>query len=219
MYQNAFTREEDPRALLSLMRLYPLATITGRGPDGWASAQIPLLAHIRKDGSWKLEGHVHREADHRQAWIRSPEVLVQFHGPQAYISSSWYRSPGRAATWNFIQIQGEGTMHFLDKEGTRALLERQVRFFESGQQNPGSLEDLSAEYLKAHLPLIEGIEIHGKSFRTCFKLSRNESPEDIARIIAHLRKSSRHSDREMADWMERYPKKMDRDQRDWSEWA
>lgn len=216
MYQNAYTREENPAVLLDFLNQYPLATIVGKGASGWVAAQIPLLVQASDQGPWKLEGHLYRGADHFLAWRENPEVMVLFQGPQAYLSHRLRQDQGRAATWNFIQVQGDGKMHFLEEEATASLLARQIRHFESAQAQPGSPEDLPQEYWTKQLPHIVGIEIEWTRIRACFKLSLEESPKDFERMVRSLESSPRGADREMAEWMRKRRTLIDSQRKDQS---
>lgn len=82
--------------LLGGLRAADLITPT---PDGVYATFLPLL-HVRSDNGYgRLLGHVARRNDH---WRLEPagESLVIAHGPDAYITPSWYatkETTGRVA--------------------------------------------------------------------------------------------------------------------------
>ncbi len=203
MYISKSTTESDPAVLRAFIEKYPLASITGKGESKWVASLIPLLLQSEAKEEWILEGHLHLQAEHTKVWRQFPEVFVQFLGPQAYISNGWYPDPGRAATWNYVTIQGAGKIEFKDPTETFAILRRQIEQFEKNLPNPQRIEDLPQAYIEAMLPQIVGITITIRldSLQSCFKLSRDESEEPFTRILEGLRERGHYGDLEMAQCM------------------
>lgn len=73
-----------------LISTYPLATLITRSDNGINANHIPFV--LRKvPGSWgKLQGHVPRANPVVAELQGGNEVLAIFHGPNGYISPSWY---------------------------------------------------------------------------------------------------------------------------------
>src|SRR5690606_35941554 len=103
-----------------------------------------------------------------------------------YISNSWYHEKQRAATWNYMTVQWEGTMQFTKAPETLSILKGQVDYFERNQKRPQSLEDLPSDYLEAHIHQITGIRITMNRVRACFKLSILEPESEFKNIIQKL---------------------------------
>jgi transcriptional regulator len=98
--------DEQVRGLLSHIRAADLVTST---PRGMLATYLPLLYDPDAGEHGALLGHVARNNDQ---W-REPatgESLVIVHGPDAYVTPSWYASKaehGRVVpTWNYVTPRG-----------------------------------------------------------------------------------------------------------------
>ena len=49
-------------------------------------------------------------------------LQMSFLGPDAYVSPDWYETPGRVPTWNYLAVEGGGTVRRLDNDELRQLL-------------------------------------------------------------------------------------------------
>src|ERR1700733_9592580 len=104
MYLPTVFREERLETLHSLIRAHPLATLITAGADGLNANLVPFtLIDLGEKGT--LQAHVARANDQVAALQSGAETLVIFHGPEAYITPSWYASKkehGRVVpTWNY----------------------------------------------------------------------------------------------------------------------
>ena len=95
MYLPKHFEQPDRDALIALMRERPLATLVIATPDGPTADLIPLEFAPHDGEHGMLRGHVARANPLWQLAAGQP-VLAVFHGPQAYVSPSWY--PSKAAT-------------------------------------------------------------------------------------------------------------------------
>jgi len=152
---------------------------------GLVATPLPMLY----DGD-ALLGHVARNNPH---W-RGPftgESMVIAHGPEAYISPSWYatkREHGRVVpTWNYLiaHVYGELVVHD-DVAWLRSLVTRLTERHEAGRPHPWAVTDAPPAYIEGQLRAIVGVELRISRIEAKAKLSQNRPPADRAGVIAGL---------------------------------
>ena len=119
-------------------------------------------------------------------------ALAIVHGPQAYVSPSWYPSTARhgkmVPTWNYISVHFTGplTVH-RDAEWLRDLVGRLTSRHEDGRPAPWHVADAPREFIDSQLRAIVGIELTITTVEAKEKLSQNRNDEDRAGALAGLR--------------------------------
>lgn len=190
MYLPKHMRADDSEtaSLLAGLRAADLVTATSQGPF---VTFLPLIHDPREGGFGSLLGHVARKNDH---WRLEPvgESVVVAHGPDAYITPSWYRSKqehGRVVpTWAYItaHIHGELIIH-----DDPVWLEWVVRLLtdkhEGERAEPWSVSDAPREYIERMLKAIVGIELRISAIEAKAKLEQGEPAADIDGVVAGLR--------------------------------
>ena len=96
----------DPATLQALVRTQPLATLVIAHDGALHANHIPLFLDPHQGPHGTLLGHVARA---NGVWPLLPQQAVAvFHGPQAYISPSWYPSKAvdgkQVPTWNYAAV-------------------------------------------------------------------------------------------------------------------
>jgi transcriptional regulator len=183
--------EETRREVLhALMRDHPLATLVAHGAGGLAAHHLPLhfASGIAPLGA--LQGHVAR-ANPLWQQAADAEVLVIFHGPQAYVTPSWYptkREHGRAVpTWNYAVVHARGRLRAIDDPAwLRGQLETLVGHHEAGFAEPWRIADAPPDYIERMLSAIVGIEIAITGLQGKWKASQNQPPANRAGVVAGL---------------------------------
>lgn len=192
MYCPAHFVEARPEALHALMREYPLATLVTVGDKGPNADHLPLLLATTTDGSVVLHGHVARA---NPIWQSVPDgslVLAVFHGPDAYITPSWYptkQEHGKAVpTWNYATVHVRGTLRFIhDADWLRAQVDALTQAQESAFAEPWAVSDAPADYVEKMLAAIVGVEIAVISFEGKWKTSQNQPEGNRQGAAAGLR--------------------------------
>jgi transcriptional regulator len=120
------------------------------------------------------------------------EALVIVHGPQAYVSPSWYESKARhgrvVPTWNYETVHLAGKVTFQhDQEWKRGLVTRLTRLHEGTRDHPWAVSDAPPEYIDGQLRAIVGVELVITSIEAKQKLSQNRSELDRLGVVAGLR--------------------------------
>ena len=131
-----------------------------------------------------LSCHVARANPQWRHLASGADVLVMFQGPHAYISPTWYVTPG-VPTWDYAAVHVYGSARAIDDvSAAKRHVERLAARYERGNQPPWA-----PEFDERKLRGIVGIEIRIKEIQGKFKVSQNRPAEDRARVAAELRAS------------------------------
>lgn len=203
MYLPSHFEEARSEVLHALMREHPFATLVSQGANGLTANHLPL--HLSTEGSplGVLQGHVARANPLRQDAADS-EALVIFHGPQAYVTPSWYatkREHGKAVpTWNYVVVHARGRLRFIDDPAwLRPQLETLVAQHEAGFAEPWQIADAPPDYIDSMLAAIVGIEITIADLTGKWKISQNQPAINRAGVVAGLRELGTDEAAAMAD--------------------
>lgn len=203
MYAPAHFEEARGPVLHALMREHPLATLIAHGETGLTADHLPLHFAPEVGSQGALQGHVARA---NPLWQLRPEadVLVIFHGAQAYVSPSWYatkREHGKAVpTWNYVVAQARGRLRAIDDPSwLRRQLETLVARHEAGLAEPWGIADAPPDYIEKMLAAIVGIEIVINELKGKWKVSQNQPPANRAGVVAGLRQQGTAEGLRMAE--------------------
>ena len=182
MYLPAHFAQHDTAALHALMAAHPLATLVTPGPDGTTADLVPLHRHTTPTGATELRGHVAR-ANPLWRQAHGQPVLALFHGPQAYVTPSWYASKPRhgkvVPTWNYTVVQARGTLHAVDDAPwLRELVGLLTDTHEAPRPQPWAVDDAPADYVQQMLRAIVGIRIEVAELLGKWKVSQNRDEAD-----------------------------------------
>ena len=114
---------EEPRTevMHELMRARPLATLVTLTSNGLNANHIPLHLVDTPAPFGTLRGHVARANPLWSDFAKDVEVLAIFHGPDSYITPSWYatkQETGKVVpTWNYAVVHAYGTLRIVDDAG------------------------------------------------------------------------------------------------------
>ncbi|WP_280539014.1 FMN-binding negative transcriptional regulator [Chromohalobacter sp. 11-W] len=209
MYQPSQFRLDGRDECRRIIEAAPFATLVTRDASGELSADhLPLLLAPAEDecASDILLGHIAR-ANPLVRELESPldgiEALVIFHGPQAYITPSWYpakREHGKVVpTWNYQVVHAHGRLRLIDDphwlvETVTALTER----FEGKRERPWRVEDAPDDYIAAMCRAIVGIEITVDRLEGKRKASQHKPVEERQAIYGGLRDEYGYSEGDAA---------------------
>lgn len=185
MYVPQAFDERDAQRVAQLIGQVGLGMLVSTLDDRPYASHLPMLFEPQAGGHGRLLGHLARANPHYRALAEAPEVLVIFQGPHAYVSPSWYQSPG-VPTWNYAVVHLYGRVRlFEEPDVLRALLDRQTRVYEGGPL-PAGTPQLPPERREALLGQIAGFEIAISEVQAKFKLSQNRPVADRAGVMAAL---------------------------------
>jgi transcriptional regulator len=159
-------------------------------PHGLVGTFLPVLYEPADDSYGSIVAHVSR---HNDQW-RLPvigDALMVLHGPDAYISPSWYPSKavdGRVVpTWNYVtaHVYGRLAVHD-DPAWVESLVRRLTDKHEKTRPAPWSVNDAPARYVTAQLRAIVGLEVVISRVEVKAKWSQNRSDADVNGVIEGL---------------------------------
>jgi transcriptional regulator len=200
MYIPEHFKETNPARISALIAGHPFGMLV-TAPEG-----VPFVSHLpflfeRSAGSQgKLLGHMARANPQWQHFSTGSEVLAVFQGPHAYVSPSWYSSPG-VPTWNYAVVHLRGKPRLIAGEAElEALLEKLTRVHESPMPSPWEPK-LTGERRAKLLDMIVGFEIEVTHIQGKFKLSQNRPLEDQQNVVKALSLSNNQTDTAVAELM------------------
>lgn len=200
------THFDQPRieVLHELIRARPLATLVTLSAGGLVANHIPLLLAADAGALGTLRGHVARSNPIWSDFAKDVEVLAIFHGPDAYITPSWYPTKAETGkvvpTWNYAVAHAYGALRAIDDAAwLRAHLETLTAHHEAAFPAPWHLSDAPREFAEKLIGAVIGIEIVVARLSGKWKLSQNQPPQNRAGVIRGLRASGSAESLAMAE--------------------
>jgi transcriptional regulator len=180
----------EPAALHALVRAQPLATLVISHEGSMHVNHVPLYLDPTRGPHGTLVGHVGR-ANGVLPLLPQTAVAV-FHGPQAYVSPSWYPSKlvdGKGVpTWNYATVHAHGSLGVVDDEARlREILHMLTNEHEAHRPAPWRMEDSPPDYLDKVLRAIVGVELAVERWEGVWKISQNRADADRAGVVQGLR--------------------------------
>jgi transcriptional regulator len=171
----------------------------------------PFISHLpvlyrRQDSQIELSGHWSRANPQSRHGGRALAII---HGPQAYVSPSWYldkESAARVPTWNYAVAHLAGELQSFDDEAALgALVAGLTRQHESRAGSDWAYDHGRAE-LRSQLKGITGFRMAITSVQLKFKLNQNHPIGNRMSVAAHLEQQPGPSSHDVAALMrERLP--------------
>jgi transcriptional regulator len=160
---------------------------------------LPFMYDPERGPKGVLIAHMARVNPHWRGFARSPEVMVIFQGPHAYVSPSWYANAPAVPTWNYLAVHAYGRPVIIEGEAEkRAMFDRLVGENEAAFETPWALrgaEDFFAKMSQATV----AFEIEVSRFDAKAKLGQNRKAEDRMGVIKGLRATDNPTARALAD--------------------
>jgi transcriptional regulator len=142
-------------------------------------------------GHGRLLGHIALQNPQWSTAIADIPGLAIVHGPQAYISPSWYQSTkehGRTVpTWNYTTVHFSGKLTFhQDADWLRDVVTRLTERYEDGRPGRWWVSDAPEKFIEGQLRAIVGVEMAIDQIEAKNKLSQNRTEQDRANVIVAL---------------------------------
>jgi transcriptional regulator len=185
MYLPDHFHEDDSEHLAAFLGEAPFGMLVSVTDGAPFASHLPFLLQRGDSPHGRLLGHMARANPQWRHFAAGGEALVVFQGPHAYVSPSWYASPG-VPTWNYLAVHARGPIRLIeDADALGALIERQTRVQES-RFTPAWQPNLSGERRTRLLGMIVGFELEITELQCKFKLSQNRPLEDRQQVAAQL---------------------------------
>lgn len=191
MYIPRHFEQPDVETMHALLRAHPLATLVTQRDGGLYANHIPLHLVSSVGPYGVLQGHVARANPILQDFNGQGDVLAVFHGPQGYISPSWYatkQDTGKVVpTWNYVVVHAHGLVSVVDDaHWLRAQLDALTRQNEATFAHPWDVSDAPVEYTDKMIGNIVGFELVITRLSGKWKVSQNQPPKNRASVIEGL---------------------------------
>lgn len=175
-----------------LIRARPLATLVTLSSNGLNANHIPLHLSESPAPFGTLQGHVARVNPILRDLENNIEVLAVFHGPDTYITPSWYatkKETGKVVpTWNYAVVHAYGYVRVVDDVSwLRAHLEALTAKNESSFSEPWAVSDAPHEYTEKLIGNIVGFEMVISRLSGKWKVSQNQPQQNQASVTAGLK--------------------------------
>jgi transcriptional regulator len=206
MYLPAYFQESRTDVLHALMRARPLATLVTLSESGLAANHLPLETLAEPLPHGVLRGHIARANPLWREYRADSDALAIFHGPQAYISPSFYPAKQETGevvpTWDYAVVHARGTLRFVqDSAWLRGLVSRLTGAHEASRQIPWKIDDAPEPYIERMLSLIVGFEFSIASLTGKWKLSQNHPIANRRGVMQGLRDAADAESRQVADML------------------
>ncbi len=196
---------EEPRieVMHELMRARPLSTLVMLTSNGLEANHIPLHLSDTPAPFGTLRGHFARANPLWSDYSKDIEVLAIFHGPDSYITPSWYATKPETGkvvpTWNFAVVHAYGTLRVIDDAAwVRAQLETLTTHHEAGFAHPWAVSDAPVEFTERLIANLVGIEIVITKLTGKWKVNQNQPAQNQASVIEGLNNSGLRDAAQMA---------------------
>lgn len=206
MYQPHHHREARLDLQHALIRAHPLGTLVTIGAEGLVANPVPFLLDDLSGPLGLLRAHVARANPLWRDHDPSVAALVIFHGPQAYVTPSWYatkRESGKVVpTWNYVTVHAYGRMAVVeDRSWLLAQITALTKDMEKNRAEPWFVTDAPEPFIEATLDQIVGLEIPIDRIEGKWKLSQNRPRADRDGVISGLFASPNPEHQAMAKLM------------------
>ena len=186
MYVPEQFKVRDDGEIQAFMEKYDFATVVSSPPTGLLATHVPVV--IRRDErGLVIVGHFARANPHWKIMNGAAESLAIFHGPQSYVSPTWYANAPAVPTWNYAVVHAYGKPTFRDdRDFLEVVLRNLVDKYEKGRTAPWRIEDQPSDFHESMLARIVGFEMPVLKIEAKFKLGQNRRVEDRAGTIEGL---------------------------------
>ncbi|EIC30323.1 FMN-binding negative transcriptional regulator [Methylomicrobium album] len=194
MYIPKQFEESRVEVMHELIHAYPLATLITHSSDGLNANHIPLYLSESPAPSGTLQGHIARANPLLGEIAEGIEALAIFHGPDSYITPSWYttkKETGKVVpTWNYAVVHAYGVLRIVDNASwLRAQLNALTDHNEASFPERWAVSDAPPDYIEKIMAAIVGVEMVITKLLGKWKVSQNQPTQNQASVISGLRAS------------------------------
>ncbi len=192
MYLPKHFEETSIEVRHELIRAQPLATLITLSSVGINANHIPFVLSESPEPYGKLQAHVPRANSLVSDLVEGTEALAIFHGPNAYITPSWYatkQETGKVVpTWNYSVVHAYGQLQiFDDPSWVRRQVEALTDENESKFPNPWKVTDAPSAFTDRLIKGLVGIEIVITRIQGKTKASQNQSDANRVGVVDGLK--------------------------------
>lgn len=192
MYIPAHFREDRIDVLHEAIRSAGPATLISHTADGLFASHAPMVLQTDPPPYGTLIGHLAKANPHLRAADPAVETLVIFHGPNGYITPSYYPTKHTNAkvvpTWNYVAIHAYGTLEPVeDPAELLEIVTDLTRAHEAPRAAAWAVSDAPDDFIQGMLRGITGFRLRITRLEGKFKLSQNRPAADQQGVVEGLR--------------------------------
>ena len=185
MYIPRYYKIDNIEDVKSFIDKYGFAVLVSQFEGKPWATHIPLLLVRDENDRDILFGHISKANSQWKDFDKNEEILAIFYGPHAYVSSSWYDHEN-VPTWNYVAVHVYGKIQIIEGDSLKRHLGKLVDKYESGMDNPVSVNKMSKEFVEREMRGIVGFEIVITEIQAAMKLSQNRDDKNFGRVITGL---------------------------------
>jgi transcriptional regulator len=191
MYIPPHFKEDRIPVLHDAIRAAGPATLVSMTAGGLFASHAPLMLDASAGPYGSLIGHLAKANPHVAIADKAVETLVIFHGPNGYITQSYYAAKqehGKVVpTWNYVAIHAYGTLEaFDDRDRLMDVVTRLTVLHEAPRAAPWAVSDAPADFVEGMLRGIVGISLRITRLEGKVKMSQNRPAADQTGVIGGL---------------------------------
>lgn len=191
-------RSEDKELMKKIINENAFALLISDKEKLLATHSMFLLNETEEN--FYLETHISKANFQAKVLKDGDEVLCDFLGANAYISSSWYEKTN-VSTWNYEAVQIRGKVHLMNDEELYQHLDKLTFKYEKGQKCPMFVKNMGEDLVRREMKGAFGIKIIPTEIFIAYKLSQNRNEKDFKNIISELSRSDNENSRKTAEEM------------------
>ncbi|AZA48373.1 FMN-binding negative transcriptional regulator [Chryseobacterium carnipullorum] len=180
-------RSEDYNLMREIIRENAFALLISSGERIRATHSMMMLNEDDPENIY-VETHISRANPQAKTLRDGDEVLCDFLGAHAYISSSWYDHMN-VSTWNYEAVQIQGKVELMNHDELYRHLDKLTSKYESFQKCPVMVKDMGRELVEKEMKGAFGLKIIPTEIFIKQKLSQNRKEHDFQNIISELENS------------------------------
>lgn len=177
-------KSEDLNLMKDIIRENAFALLISSEEKIRATHSMMILNEEDRENIY-IETHVSKANPQAKILKNGSEVLCDFLGAHAYISSSWYDHIN-VSTWNYEAVQIYGKVELMDHEELYRHLDKLTTQYETSQRCPVMLKDMGKAFVEREMQGAFGMKIIPTEIFIQQKLSQNRKENDFRNIIANL---------------------------------
>lgn len=191
-------RSEDFDLMKEIIRENAFALLISSAEKIRATHSMMILNEDDPENMY-VETHISRANPQAKTLKDGDEVLCDFLGAHAYISSSWYDHMN-VSTWNYEAVQIHGTVQLMNHGELYQHLDKLTSKYENFQKCPVMVKDMGKEFVEKEMKGAFGLKIIPTEIFIKQKLSQNRKEHDFQNIISELENSDENG-RKIAEKM------------------
>ncbi|MBL1219351.1 FMN-binding negative transcriptional regulator [Chryseobacterium sp. L7] len=198
MFVPKLYRSEDDELMKEIIRENAFALLISSVEKIRATHAMMMLNEDDPENIY-VETHISRANPQAKTIKDGDEVLCDFLGAHAYISSSWYDHIN-VSTWNYEAVQIHGKVQLMNHDELYNHLEKLTAKYENFQKCPMMVKDMGREFVEKEMKGAFGMKIFPTEIFIKQKLSQNRKEHDYLNIISELEQSDENG-RKVAEKM------------------